>query len=101
MTQKELHNIENLAYTTMQLTIHNARMDYAKHNARFKIGEYIKGFTTILLIDEIKYEVFDEIKPIIHTSYCGNKYEYKNDVLTKKRTKACITDYDNIIKINP
>lgn len=101
MTQKELHKIENLAHTTMKLTIHNARMDYAKHNAKFKIGEYIKGITTIILIDEIKYEVFGDINPIIYTSYCGYKYGYKNDVLTKKKTIACITDYDNIIQIKP
>ena len=49
MTQEELNEIERLAYEILEYTLHKARTQYAIDNAKFKVGDYIRSVTGIIV----------------------------------------------------
>lgn len=100
MTAEELQGIERQAYERLELSLHKARTQYAQKNAKFKLGDYIRSVTGIIKVDEIKYQFF---MGTTHIGYCGYKYWYKDKQLvrTKKKEQVCLTDYGNLIKIQP
>jgi hypothetical protein len=100
MTIQELQTIERLAYENLESALHKARTQYATDNAKFQLGDYVKSVTGIILVDEIKYQFF---MGTTHIGYCGYKYWYKDKQLvrTKKKEQVCLTDYGNLIKIQP
>jgi hypothetical protein len=99
MTLEELKNIEKAAYEMLESGLHKARTQYVNDNARFKVGDYVKGITGIIKVESIKYDMYMDK---ICIQYCGYKYWYKDKeiVRTKQKGMSCLTDYDNnLIKL--
>ena len=98
MTAQELQTIERLAYENLESVLHKARAQYATDNAKYQLGDYVKSFTGIIKVDEIKYQFF---MGTTYIGYSGYKYWYKDKQLvrTKKKEQVCFTDYGNLIKI--
>lgn len=100
MTIQELQEFEKNLYENLERSLHKARTLYATKNAKFQLGDYVKSVTGIILVEEIKYQFF---MGTTHIGYCGYKYWYKDKQLvrTKKKEQVCLTDYGNLIKIQP
>ena len=100
MTQQELQEFEKNLYENLERSLHKARTLYATNNAKFQVGDYVKSVTGIIQVDEIKYQFF---MGTTHIGYCGYKYWYKDKQLvrTKKKEQVCLTDYGNLIKLQP
>ena len=103
MTKDKLNKLEKDAHVLFMDTLHHLRNDYAKNNATYKVGDFIRSITGIIKVDEIIYKTeLDELGTHIDTfiAYCGYKYEYKDNLLYKrgKQTKSvCFVDYgDNL-----
>lgn len=98
MTLEELKNIEKAAYEMLESGLHKARTQYVNDNARFKVGDYVRGITGIIKVESIKYYLF---MGETHIEYCGYKYWYKDKQLvrTKNKNIVCIVDYGNLIKL--
>lgn len=99
MTAQELKEIERQAYEMLEFTLDKARTQYANDNAKFKVGDYIRCVTGIIRVEEIKYQNF---MGTTHIGYCGYKYWYKDKQLvrTKKQEQVCLTDFENLVKID-
>lgn len=99
MTAQELKEIERQAYEMLEFTLDIARIQYANDNAKFKVGDYIRCVTGIIRVEEIKYQNFMGTTNI---GYCGYKYWYKDKQLvrTKKQEQVCLTDFENLVKID-
>lgn len=107
MTKDKLKKQEKDAHKLFLNTLHNLRNDYAKNNATYKVGDFIRSITGIIKVDEIIYKTqLDELGTHVDTfiAYCGYKYEYKDNLLyiKHKQTKSvCFVDYgDNLELIN-
>jgi hypothetical protein len=98
MTIQELQTIETEAYKMLETTLDKARTLYALNNNKFEIGDYIRSITGIIKVEQIIYQ---HIMGSTHIGYCGYKYWYKDKQLvrTKKKEQLCLTDYNNIVKV--
>jgi hypothetical protein len=98
MTLEELKNIEKAAHEMVESALHKARTQYMNDNAKFKVGDYIKGITGIIKVESIRYYM---CMGEIFIQYCGYKYWYKDKeiVRTKQKNMSYLTDYGNLIKL--
>lgn len=99
MTKEELILKEQELYYSYVEDLDNLRMDYAKKNALYKIGDFVRSVTSIIKIECIAYEIyFNEI----NVQYCGYKYRYLDkNTITKTKTNNSELSYisNNVIKI--
>lgn len=91
MTKDELYRKEHLLNEKYLEDLHNLRKSYVEPNARYKVGEFIRGLTGIIKIEDISYQYIDGDIQII---YCGYKYEYRDRVLQQvlKKDQVCISE---------
>jgi len=97
MTLEELNNIEKEAHETLKSALHKARTQYVLDNAKFKVGDYVRGITGIIKVESIKYDI---VLGEIFIQYCGYKYWYKDKELvrTKQKEMSCFNEY-GIVKL--
>ena len=103
MTKDKLNKLEKDAHKLFLDTLHNLRNDYAKNNAIYKVGDFIRSITGIIQVNDIIYKTqLDELGTHIDTyiAYCGYKYECKDNILyikPKQKKTVCFVDYgDNL-----
>jgi hypothetical protein len=88
MTHTELNDEIDLILSEANLNIHTLRTNYAKENAKYKKGDFIKNVTGIIKIDSIGYNTLHNTTDITYTGY---PYKMIKGILTrtkdtKKRT---------------